>query len=303
MKRLRSLVLAAILVCSLFALPALAADQTDDEYVTDIGAKHELDTADAVVEFNDRGYTSTQLSRIDMRVTVAEEKSEVGLEGRLTPTNAVNDYLRLEYNEEATRTVRILIPEEYWTAYKQDDVESLTSDHTATFEPARGGEYQSVIVEFDGPADVVLPAKWYDSMSYKALERVDQRLNKSVGVTIRDDGSQWRYVESESLASGAGYEIGEHADSVTVQYDATPDSPEETWVNAPQGESMRQDIYYYTRDSENSTTYIVSKTDEPPTVRYKVNSTLLDRIRGDIRDIKLIPDRLKDALNGGGIFG
>ena len=303
MRRFRTLVLVAILVCSLFALPSLAADDSDDEYMTDIGAQHELDTADAVAEFNDRGHTSASLSRIEMSVTVADDKSDVGIENRLTPSDAVNDYLRLEYDEEATRTVRILIPEEYWTPYKQEDIGSLTTDHTATFEPARGGEYTSVIIELDGPADVVLPVKWYDEMSYKALERVDQRLNKSIGVTLRDDGSQWKYVEGEALASGPGYEIGEDADRVTVQYDATADSPEETWVNAPQGESMRQDIYYYTRDSENSTTYIVSKTDNPPTVRYKVNSTLLDRIRGDIRDIKLIPDRIKDALNGGDIFG
>ncbi|MFD1526039.1 hypothetical protein [Halolamina salina] len=293
----------ALLVCSLFALPALAADGTTDEHVTDIGAQHDLDSSDAVSEFNSQGHTSTRLTRIDMTATVATQKSEVGLEHKLTPTDAVNDYLRLEYNEEATRTVRILIPKEYWTPYKQEGVESITTDHTATFEPARGGEYTSVVLEFDGPADVVLPAKWYDSMSYKALERVDQRMNKSVGVTLRGDGSQWNYVTADELTSGPGYEIGTHSDQLTVQYDATPDQPEETWINAPQGESMRQDLYYYTRDSENSTSYIVSKTEDPPTVRYKVNATFMDRLRGNIRDIQLIPDRFQDLFDGGDLFG
>ena len=303
MRKIQSLVLSLLLVCSLFALPGLAADDGEDEYVTDIAADHDLDTVDAISTFNSEGQVETDLTRIDMTVTIADEKSDVGASGRMLPTDTANDFLRLQYNEDAERTVRILIPEEYWEPYLQEDVESITSPHTADYKTSRGGEYTAVIITFDGPADVVLPAKWVDSTSYKALERVDQRLEKSVGITVRDDGSEWTYVESEDLVSGPGYEIGEKSGDVTVQLDATPDSPEETWINAAEGETMGEDIYYYQRDSENGSTYIVSKTDNPPAVRYKVDSTFMDRIRGDIRDITLIPSRLKDTINGGGLFG
>lgn len=298
--RLLVVFMALILATSLIGPAALAVDDgSDDEYVTDIGTSHDLDSADAVSEFNDRGQTQADISRLDMSVTIAEKKSDVGIEDKILPANQVNDYLRLEYNEEAERTIRILIPGDYWTPYHQEGVDSVTSDHEADYMPARGGEYTAVVITLDGPADVVLPVKWYDSMSYRAIERVDDRLNNSVGLTLRDDGSQWEYVESDDLISGPGYEIGEDSDDLTVQYDATSDGPEETWVNAPQGESMNDNIYYYTRDAENSTSYVVSETSDPPTVRYKHDSSFTDRLRGDFNDITMIPDRIRGLLGGG----
>ncbi|MFC6720902.1 hypothetical protein ACFQGT_00450 [Natrialbaceae archaeon GCM10025810] len=301
MTRLRSIALAVVLIVSLVAVPgvAIADDEDDTDSVTDIGADHDLDTSDAITEYNEAGHTETDLSRIDMTVTVAESKADVGLEDQPLPTDVRNDYLRLQYDEEAERTVRILIPDDYWTPYLREEVQSISDDHTAEFEPVRGGSYTAVVIRFEEPADVVLPVQWDSSLSYEVTERIDERLNKSIGFQIRDDDTGWTYLEDENLSEGAGHEIDGAPGDVTVQYDATPDRPEETWINAPRGETLSDDIYYYDR-GENGTTYVVSKTDEPPAVRYKEDSTFADRARGAINDLREVPNRIMDGFSGGG---
>lgn len=302
--RTLAVVLAVLLVGSLFVPVAAAFDDPDDKSMTDLGTGHDLDTSDAIAEFNDRGNVDMEATRLDMTITLADSKDHVGLEDELTPTNQRNDFVRFEYNEEAERTVRILIPEEYWTPYLREEVQAIgeDADHVASYKSVRGGDYTAIVVRFDGPADVVFPVDKMASLSYVAVERVDDRLNNSVGFTIRDDDSKWKYVPTQNLTEGPGYDVGESTDDLTVQYDATPDSPEETWVNAPNGETFSDDIYYYERGAANSSAYIVSKTDDPPAVRYAVESSMADRIRGDVNELTDVPRRIAETL-GGGLFG
>lgn len=278
---------------------ALTFADDDDDHVTDLGTDHGLTEADAIAEYDDRGSTQADITRLDMTVTVADSKSEVGIEDKLFPMDVTNDYVRLEYNEQAERTVRILIPDDYWEPYERSEVDSITSDHVAEYDPVRGGDYTALTIHFDGEADVVLPAEWVSSFSYRAVDRIDNRLNNSLGFTVRDDNSQWVYVDSAAMTEGPGYDMGESPGDVTVQYDATPDSPEETWINAPEGETLSDNIYYYERDSANGSAYIVSKTDDPPNVRYNVDSSLTDRVRGDINELRNIPNAIKDLFGGG----
>ncbi|MFP8891836.1 hypothetical protein ACLI4U_19000 (plasmid) [Natrialbaceae archaeon A-CW2] len=298
--RYRAIALAFVMVMSL-AIAGVSGSSVisnDDNNVTDLGADHDLNTADAVNAFANDGVAEADIERIDMTVTVADNKDDVGLEEELLPTNQFNDFVRFEYREEADRTIRILIPDEYWTPYERERLESINSDHQADFESVRGGDYQSVVIRFDGPGEAVFPAEWVASFSYQNLERIDDRLNNSIGLTIRDDNSQWTYVNTTDMAEGPGLEIDEDIEDLTVQYDATPDSPEETWINAPEGETFSDDIYYYQRESENGSVFIVSKTDNPPNVRYNVDSTLTDRIRGNLNAIKNIPNKIGDILGG-----
>jgi len=179
----------------------------------------------------------------------------------------------------------------------REDVQSLTSDHTAEFQPVRGGEYLAVTVTFDGPADVVVPIQWDSELSYRVAERIDERLNKSLGISVRGNGGGWTYVEDGNLTDGPGYAIGKASDDVTVQYDATPDEPERTWINAPEGETFSNEVYYYDR-GENGSAYIVSKTDDPPAVRYKTDSTIMDQLKGGVNDLMQVPDRMLEGFGG-----
>lgn len=296
MKRTLTIILTVVLVGTLVGPAAAAMDTTDDEEdVTDLGADHGLDTAEKISEFRSNGLVTTDADRIDMSISVAESKSDVGITGRMFPNDLRNNYLRLEYNEDAERTVRLLIPSEYWTPYPRERAKTVSGDAQVGLEPVRGGDYTEVVVRFTGKDDVVVPLQWDSSVSYRAVERVDNRLDNSLGITLRDDNSEWVYVNSSTVSEGPGLAVGEDASDITVQYDATPDSPEETWINAPKGETLSDGIYYYQR-SEDGEAYIVSKTDDPPAIRYNVKSSLGDRIRGDIRELLTIPDSIKEIL-------
>lgn len=297
-KRALAAVFAVLLAVSL-SIPAGTIALNDDlseEDITNIGDDHDLDSADAISQFNSEGVTSAELARLDMEVTIAEKKSDIGLEDQLLPSSIRNDFIRLQYNEEADRTVRILIPDDYFTPYPRERVSTVTGDADVEIKPIRGGDYMEIIARFHGEDDVVIPIQWDSQISYQAIERVDDRLDNSIGITLRDDDAEWQYVDSDALTEGPGYSIGESAGDVTVQYDATPDQPEETWINAPKGETFSDDIYYYQRDSEDGTAYIVAKTDNPPAIRYNVDSSLGDRLRGDLRDIGQIPERIEEFL-------
>lgn len=300
---IRALGVAALLVVALVAGPAAALDDSGDGEITNLGTSHALDSSEAIEEYEAEGHTSAEITRLDMTVTAAQSREDVGLGDQPTPTNVRNDFLRLEYDEEAERTVRIMLPKDYWTPYLREDVQSVTSDHTATYQPTRAGEYVAVSVHFDGPGDAVFPIQWDSELSYRVAERIDNRLNKSFGVSIRGDSAGWEYVDSQNLTDGPGYAIGDAPGDVTVQYDATPDEPEQTWINAPEGETLSNEIYYYDR-GDNGSAYIVSKTDDPPAVRYKTDSTFVDDLRGAVNDLVQVPDRISDGLdNWGGLFG
>lgn len=299
--RTRALLAAFVLIVALMTASGAAFGAQDDPEITDLGTSHDLDTADAISAFDQDGHTSAETDRLDMTVTASTGKDEVGLEDQLMPTDTRNDFLRFDYREEAERTVRILLPKDYWTPYMREDVQSLTSDHTAEFQPTRSGEYLAVTIQFDGPAEVVLPVQWDSELSYRVAERVDNRLNKSVGVSIRGDSGSWTYVDSQNLTDGPGHPIEEAPGDVTVQYDTTPNEPERTWINAPEGETFSNEVYYYDR-GENGSAYIVSKTSDPPAVRYKTDSSAMDKIRGGVNDLMEVPDRISDGLEFGGEF-
>jgi len=301
--RTTAVLVAVALVATLIVGPAAALDSGDDGEITNLGTSHALDSSEAIDEYESEGHTSADLTRLDMTVTAAQSREDVGLGDEPLPTNVRNDFLRLEYDEEAERTVRIMLPKDYWTPYMRENVQSITSDHTATYQPTRGGEYVAVSVHFDGPADVVFPVQWDSELSYRIAERIDNRLNKSFGVSIRGDSGGWTYVDAQNLTDGPGHAIGQAPGDVTVQYDATPDEPAETWINAPEGETFSNEIYYYDR-GDNGSAYIVSKTDDPPAVRYKTDSSFADDLRGAVNDLTQVPDRIFDGFgNWGGIFG
>jgi len=301
--RTRAILVATVLVVALMTASGGVFGAEDDPEITDLGTSHDLDTADAVSEFETEGHTQAAPSRLDMTVTAAKNKDDVGLEDKPLPTDVRNDFLRFEYDEEAQRTVRILVPNDYWTPYMRENVNSITSDHTAEFQPVRGGEYLAVTLTFDGPADVVVPIQWDSELSYEVAERIDERMNKSIGVSIRGGNTGWTYVDSTNLTDGPGYAIGEAPGDVTVQYDTTPDEPERTWINAPEGETLSNDIYYYDR-GDNGSAYIVSKTDDPPAVRYKTDSTFMDQFRGGLNDLLEVPDRIQSNIDRvGDLFG
>lgn len=289
-----------LMVLSLPAMAGVAvADSSDGNAssVSTIDADHGLADRAALDEFRTQGNAEGDLGHLDGTITVAEKRQDVGIEDQLFPNNVRNDFVRIQYDEDFERTLRIHVPRDYWVPYSQADVRSASSDHTADYQPVRGGEYLEIVVHVDGPSDIVLPIQRDSSLSYRAVERVDNRVEWATGHAIFS-GDEWTYLRSDELIEDTAFELTdvEDVDDAAIQYDAEKQDPAETWLNAPDSDDG-SGVYVMTRGGgDNQTTYVVATDDDPPDVRYKPEADIGDRESGYINDARQIPERISDVL-------
>ena len=279
--------------------------ESDDPSVLAIDDSHALDSTEAVSTYTSEGAASAEFSQINGELTVAHKKASVGIDDALTPTDVRNNFLRIEYNEDFERTLRIHVPRDYQTPYTQSGVGSLTSDDTAEFRPVRGGEYLEVVITVEDESDIVLPLQKDSSFSYRAVEWADTRVQLVTGLTFFGSGDEWQYLDSEELDADAAYELDGDPANVAVQYDVERTNPEETWLNAPKGEDQGDGVYWFVREEDGEqSAYVVATEDESPHVRYKSDATTMDHWYGEARDATKIPDRIREVLEDGlgGIF-
>ena len=270
---------------------------SSDADVMAIDDNHGLDEDPAISEYHSEGYTDADLSQVDATVAIAEDKADVDADGNVLPLDVRNNYVRIDYDEDFERTLRIHIPREYQTPYTQSGVQSVTSDHSAEFTPVRGGEYLEIVVYVDGPAEIVLPLQKDSSASYKAVEWVDMRLEAATGTSVFGNGDEWQYLDEHELGNDTAYEVDGDPEDVVVQYDAERADADETWLNAPKGEADDVGVYWFTRTSGgNETAYIVATEDDPPNVRYKAAGSEKDRWGGHVRDAWKNFERLQEQL-------
>lgn len=295
----------ALVVVLVLSLPAMAAptgadeDSTDRDIVT-IDNSHDLATDAAIDDYRSDGVVSTDLSQLEGTLTVAESKADVDADDELLPTDTRNHYLRLEYEEDFARTLRIHVPREYITPYSQAAVPSVTSDHHADFEPVRGGEYLEVVVHVDEPTDIVLPLQRDSAIGYRAVERLDRNIERATGYSAFS-GDEWQYIDGTDLDGNATLELEDvdDPDEMVVQYDAHKDDPDETWLNAPDSPDDDIGVHAMTRTNssgENNTAYVVATTSDPPDVRYKPNANPTDAASGWVNDAREIPSRIADGI-------
>lgn len=290
--------LALLIVSSTVGLAAAAGSIDSSSDTLAIDDNHGLDSDRAISKYNSEGRASTDLDQIDGSLTVTEEKSEIGVEGQMVPLDVRNNYVRIDYREDFSRTLRIHIPRGYQMPYSQSGVESVTSDHQAELRPVRGAEYLEIVVHVDEPDEIVIPLQKDSSMSYRSIEFIDGRLEAATGSSVFGSGDEWRYLDNEELATNAAYELEGDPDDIVVQYDTEKASPSETWLNAPQGESNDVGVYWFVRESNgNQTAYVVATQDDAPNVRYKSEGGEKDRILGDVRDALKNFDRIQDLIN------
>lgn len=290
---------AALLTISLLTTavaPAAAQNATDDNEITDIGTQHPLSANHSIDDFQRTGSTTGALERYQITLTVSKDGDAVGLDPSIA-RDARNRYLRIEYQETHARTLRILIPREYRTPYTMEQVESLTSGHVASYQPARDGEYTAITIRFNAAGTAVLPLRVDDGASYTIVERVDSQIESVTGISPLGRSGDWAYIDGETVADQAAYPVNASADGILIQYDAKPRDSEQVWVNAPRGEDESAPVYYFDRDGDDQF-YIVSGGAEEPDVRVKYNPSRTDRVRGDVNDIRMVPDRIEEEIGG-----
>lgn len=293
MTRTLPALLAAVLTLSLLAAAPVAADTNVSTEVVDIGANHPLAANATADEYDRTGYVAGDLTRYRISMAAAESGGDVGMTPSLM-RDTRNDYLQIRYNESYERTIRILLPREYITPYTMETVEALDSDHVASYKPARSGEYLAVTVTFAGPGTAVFPLQKDSSAGGALLETVDSRVKQLTGISPLGRTGKWQYIDGSAVAEEPAYPINATSEDVLIQYDARPNRTEEVWLNAPRGEKNSVPVYFFERESD-SQLYVVSADNSQPDVRLKTEPSRTDRIRGDINDIKLVPDRIRDG--------
>ena len=297
MRGVTSIVLVVLLVTSIVAIPAVAVSSPAGESeVTKIDADHGLLDDDAISTFESEGSVSVDLEQVDAKVTVATSKSEVGIDrsDAIATTDAGNYFIRIEYNEDIDRTIRLWIPAEYVGPYDRADVSSLSSDHEVDYNQVRDRQYLEILVGVEDQSDIVLPVgRLGGGVEALVSERVDA-VESAVGGHF-GTGDDWKYLDNESGEERV-IDLDIDPDNAILQFDVAGDPADPRWINIPEGETRGIPVYYHV--DSNGSMYLVVTADEDLDIRYKEESSITDHARGAINDaihaIEDLPDRITE---------
>lgn len=283
----------AVLLISAGAL-AVAGEVSDgDMYKIDDG--HGLANEEAVSAYETEGYASGEVEGLDATIEVAESKELVERTGP-RPLDAAHGYVRIDYREDISRTLRIYLPRSMVTPYAREEVESLgSSEITADYQPAREGRYFQITISVGGPTDVVVPTHAHSEITYGVLDRYEDRVDSVTGAD-----REWQYLEREGLEREHAVAVEvEDVDDVVIHHDATPDEPEETWVNTPRDSG--DGPYWYAPDSEEGeVVYVVTRGGDAPDVRLMEGGGVRQKVEGHVNDARQIPERIRDGVRNPG---
>lgn len=292
----RAVTAAALLVTStlIMGLGAVGAAQP----VTQIDADHPLTSEDAIDRFESDGVARGNLTRLDIGLTIAESDDKADIAGYHTDMN--NEFVCIDYREGLDRRLRIFIPDDYFQP-RPGEVESLTSSHTATFEPTAGGNYTAVTVAFQGTGRACFAFSAEAGIYFSARDWSADIVNQSTGWEVpRLSGGeqQWSYPPEDALEGNTTYEVPSESGSLTLQYDADRTS-ERTWLRVPGcDDPAEQRVCRYTK---NGTVTVLSTADDPPQLRYKHGTDAGAGLGAVMRDIQQAFGSFLSDL--GGLFG
>lgn len=288
---------ALALTSALVAGPALAADSGGDALT--LSADIPINSDASVSDYEQTGVVEAGVTAPQMTITVGDERDDVGLGYTLDPLDGStrNDFVRIEHHEDISRTVRIPISSEYWKPFPRESLESQGEDHTATLEPVdiSGRTYTLLTVTFDG-ADSTVFAIPEDAIAvYSATERTEDRVNSTFGIDLGVTPSPWSEIPPSVFGNETAVRIEGEPDSMMVQYnDGTAEDPK--WLSVPTDPKDGVPVYRMQKDGVDGAVYVVSKTTENPTIRYKTEATLGDRISVAVREARNLPSRVLDGL-------
>jgi len=293
-----ALVVVALLVAGAITPPTVRGQAGTSVITVDAG--HGLTDRAAIDRYEDREVATTALTVPDLRLTVAESHDDVGLEGYRMDMD--KRYLRIQYNETLSKTIRVFIPAEYWYPVTSEGQQGINADVAADFEPTTSGRYTAVTVQFDGQTDAVwaIPKAasfvfWGRSQSRKVIENRTGFEPPTLGAN-----GTWRYVPDGQLDGEASYPINVTDGSLTIQYDSAREGPagDPTWLAVPECDGGPAPVCQYEKAGIDDRVFILSTTTDPPPVRFKRGTDLRASGSSIINDLRLIPDRIMGDLSG-----
>lgn len=242
-------------------------------------------------QFSDGQPVTANYQRIDATVTVSETAEGAGLSG-LEYTDVDTTYLRLDYDEEISRTIQVTLPESYATPRPKDDLEAAESGVTADLRRTADGAATTIEVKVDGKTDVVFPLSKAAGVVFSVRDGVRSRVSNETGIQIPSISSQgdWTIVDDE-LQPESTYQIQHPRGPLTIQYEAN-----DRWVPAAPCDTEDTAICLLERASNATVTTVLADGDEPPRMRYQSNAGIPAQVQGTVNEIMQIPSRLDNAL-------
>jgi len=280
----------------LVALVALVGTATASGVLA-IDDDHQLARADSIEEYRSTGSTSTSLLQIDMSITVAESHSDVGLEG-VGYTDFDSTYIKVEYREELSRTVRIYLPAEYFRPRPKEGLEAVDSDVKASLTTVEGREYTALTLRFSGPTTAVFDVSKQAGVIFDGRAESRDLVSNRTGVDVPSvsTSGQWSYVDVSELESNTTVAIDPRGQELTIQYDSEPSVNESSWLAVPDCGDESAPVCRFERDGDGERVYLLARSTDVPDIRYKRGNDPLAGLSSALSDAGNAVDELLDGL-------
>lgn len=286
---------AAVLAGAVSPSPVAAAQE-----LTAIDEDHPLATQQAIDEYRSTGAVSGSLPSPQLTLTIAEDSDDVGLDG--VHLDSDTHYLRLQYEEDIERTIRIFIPAGYWHPYATE-VTDENNGITGTFRPTPDGEYTAVEVTVDGPTDAVFAISKVGATVFQFRDYARDEAENKTGWSLPSLGASahWEYVDTATLSNGSAVAFDESERPVTLQFDAG-DNDSERWIAVPDCDSRRSDAApycQYTPPENESVTKLLAQNETAslPAVRYQYDTGVMATASSAIDDAMAAAESLLEQVS------
>lgn len=262
--------LGVALLMLLAGLPAGAtAAPTADTWTID--ADHDLASDAAKETFESEGVAHADLEQFDARLSVADDHDDLNVSG--IRTDSTHTYVQLDYDESISRTLRIYVPSEYVSPYRETELAALESDVTAELTPVDGRNHTAIEFTVDEPGQYTFALNDVRGSISEGRQASRDLVSNSTGWTLPSLGGsgQWEYIKSTELSGSSAAEINLSDDErAVIQYQAGANESEE-WLTVPKCDGNDHAVCYYQKTGVNDTVYVRSGVEDPPQVRYKTN--------------------------------
>lgn len=263
-----------------------------------VDGNHDLDSEQAVDQYQEDGIATGDADDLNLKMTITEDCSEVGHDPLVSPPQTC---LKVDYDEEVARTIRVYIPRDYWIPHDQQNMRSVDGDVTAEMEPIQDRQYTAITIHLSGESESVFTISEVQSGLWGARERMYRTVNGSVGINTPriagSDNTPWKYVSSSEFTANESYSVQSEA---TVQYDARPGYNETSWQPVPDCGS-RAEAPVCTLERNDGKIIIPEDNDNVPTVRYNTQASISEKVSSGIREVRSTITERFDGLRG--LFG
>lgn len=296
MKQIATLVLAILLVVATLSPYSVGVVSADS--IVAIDDEHGLNSPDSIKALDENGYAETSLDRLNMQISIAEAHEDVGLQGYHIDSNA--KYLRLDYNEDVSRTVRLKFDKELFVPRLKQDLDAETNNARIDLKPSSDGEYTIASIQFDGETHAVFELSKSTGMLIAGRTTVREKVNESTGISLPSlggfvSGGEWHIVPESSLSANTTYALNTSGQPITLQYDDSAQGTDERWIAVPECKDVaEQEVCQYSKDE---TVYVLSAQDDPPNTRWKLGNDASSGIWGIINDVRQTPSRILSDLD------